>query len=202
MKYILSPLATTLFGAALLVCLAQDSPRPNGPSDGPPRREGGPGGRGGMMRQHPLMVALDTDKNGTLSAAEIANAPAALKTLDANHDGQLNPEELRPNFPEGGRGGPRGDNSAEALNRLLAYDKNNDGKLTADELPERMRDLIARADEDKDGALSKEELTRFLSRQPPGTGGPDRGGDRGGRNAPAGPDRPPASPAPQPHNVP
>jgi Ca2+-binding EF-hand superfamily protein len=38
---------------------------------------------------NPLFQALDTDKDGELSAAEIANAPAALKTLDKNKDGKL-----------------------------------------------------------------------------------------------------------------
>jgi EF hand len=53
-------------------------------------------GPGGMMMMNPLMRALDTDKDGKLSAAEIAAAPAALKTLDKNGDGALDQEELRP----------------------------------------------------------------------------------------------------------
>jgi Ca2+-binding EF-hand superfamily protein len=60
------------------------------------------GGRGGMM-MNPLLRALDTDQDGKLSAAEIAAAPAALKTLDKNGDGMLDQEELRPPM-RGGRG--------------------------------------------------------------------------------------------------
>lgn len=44
----------------------------------------------------PLMHALDTDRDGALSAAEIANAPASLRALDKNGDGQLTGDELRP----------------------------------------------------------------------------------------------------------
>ena len=61
------------------------------------------------MRMLPVMQALDADQDGELSAKEIENAVAALKTLDKNKDGKLTEDELRPNFPEGGRGfGGRG----------------------------------------------------------------------------------------------
>ena len=73
------------------------------------RPEGGPpGGSGrGFMRGSPLMAALDTDKDGSLSADEMKNAETALKTLDKDGDGKLSPEELRPpgREGEGGRGG-------------------------------------------------------------------------------------------------
>jgi len=61
----------------------------------------GHGGAGRMMM--PIMVALDADKDGAISAAEIANASKALAKLDTNGDGQLDEKEMR---PEGGmRGG-------------------------------------------------------------------------------------------------
>ncbi len=44
----------------------------------------------------PVMLALDADGDGALSASEIANAPASLKALDTNKDGQLTRDELRP----------------------------------------------------------------------------------------------------------
>ena len=54
------------------------------------------------------MMALDTDKNGELSAKEIENAARALAKLDKNEDGKLDREELRPQRGEGGRGGAGG----------------------------------------------------------------------------------------------
>ncbi|GAB4314615.1 MAG: hypothetical protein Kow0059_06490 [Candidatus Sumerlaeia bacterium] len=42
----------------------------------------------------PVVAALDADRDGTLSAAELENAPAALRTLDKNDDGRLTREEL------------------------------------------------------------------------------------------------------------
>ena len=62
-------------------------------------------GPGGGPPPHPLMIALDKDRDGRLSAAEIADAPKALKALDRDGDGALGPDELRPPRPPGGPGG-------------------------------------------------------------------------------------------------
>ena len=106
--------------------MAQDGPPPgqdappgidnNGPPDGPP--PGGPqdgqGPRRGKRPPMPLVIAmLDANHDGVISAAEIANAPAVLKALDKNGDGQLTLEELmgpRPPRP----GGPPGDDNNQA----------------------------------------------------------------------------------------
>lgn len=86
-----------------------------------PRNMIGPvrGGRGGSrgMRPggpppHPLQMALDTDRDGTISATEIKHAAQSLKMLDRDNDGALSREELRPpGMPPGGRppGGPGAD---------------------------------------------------------------------------------------------
>lgn len=79
----------------------------NGPRNGQ-RHDGPP--------PFPLIVVLDTDKDGELSAQEIAAAPAQLKTLDKNGDGQLGPGEYAPRPPkddqdapdQNGGGGPQG----------------------------------------------------------------------------------------------
>ncbi len=83
----------------------------------PPRRQdgedhgthgGGPGGGGprggGMMRMDPILAAIDADKNGTISAAELRNSTIALRALDKDNDGQLSGEEIRPAFGDRGRG--------------------------------------------------------------------------------------------------
>ncbi len=59
-------------------------------------------GRGGPP--NPLLQMFDTDRDGTLSAAEIDAAPAKLRERDATKDGKLTADEL-PRGP-GGRGGP------------------------------------------------------------------------------------------------
>ncbi len=64
-------------------------------------------GRGGPP--NPLLQAFDTNRDGTLSAAEIDAAAAKLREHDANKDGKLTADEL-PRGPGGrggfGRGGP------------------------------------------------------------------------------------------------
>lgn len=158
-------LVRTCLGVALLsssLLWAQE-----GPGGGQPqRREGGGRGGGPGMRLSPVMQALDTDKDGELSTEEINNASKALRALDKDNDGKLSAEELRPAGMGQGTGGPRGgQNTAEALARLMANDQNKDGKLSADELPERMRALVTRADADKDGFATREELTKALEQQ-------------------------------------
>jgi hypothetical protein len=54
----------------------------------------------------PMLIAvLDANHDAVIDAAEIANAPAALKTLDKNGDGQLTPAEYNPGRqPHAGKG--------------------------------------------------------------------------------------------------
>ena len=81
-------------------------PAADRPDDPPPGGGNGPeGGRRGRPPVPPLIKALDTDQDGTLSAAEIAAAPASLATLDKNGDGELTPDEFAPRAPR--RKGPQ-----------------------------------------------------------------------------------------------
>jgi hypothetical protein len=86
-----------------------------GPDAGPPgpppdgtNGVAGPRGPGrGMRRIPPIFAALDTNHDGMIDASEIANASAALKTLDKDGTGQLTVRELL--GPPPGRGmGPGG----------------------------------------------------------------------------------------------
>ena len=73
----------------------------------PPRPEGAPADFGGDRARFvpPIIAALDANKDGIISAEEIANASAALKTLDKNKDGELTRDEFMGMPPRGGRGG-------------------------------------------------------------------------------------------------
>ncbi|MEO1970398.1 MAG: hypothetical protein ABGX07_02525 [Pirellulaceae bacterium] len=69
--------------------------------------------------------------------------------------------------------------------RMMQNDKNNDGKLSKDEVPERMQAIFGRADANNDGFLTKDELTKMVQQR--GSRGGDRGrgdesGGRGGRD--------------------
>ena len=80
---------------------------------------------------------------------------------------------------------------------MLTYDKNGDGKLAKDELPERMQILMDRADANKDGFVDKAELTTFAeqaARRNPGDATPGPGGGGAPRRGPRS-QTPPANPA-------
>jgi hypothetical protein len=90
-------------------------------------------------------------------------------------------------FP-GGKGfkGPKGPAVTVdyIVERIMSFDKNGDGKVTADELPERMQHLIAMGDTNKDGVLDKEEV-RALAVTLEALGGLlNGGGPPGGKGPP------------------
>ena len=96
---------------------------------------------------------LDANHDGVIDADEIANASAALKTLDKNGDGQLTTDEYLPPLPKdapadaprpplplivkaldaNGDGVIDASEIANASAALKTLDKNGDGKLTPDE---------------------------------------------------------------------
>src|SRR5438046_7569970 len=84
------------------------------------------------------------------------------------------------------RPGPRRPAEDDVVERIMSFDKNKDGKVTKDELPERMQDLIARGDTNKDDALDNAEIKKLaadLARNDAFRRFDDRGGP-GGRVGP------------------
>lgn len=105
---------STVMKKILLLALLAGTPALFAQEGPPPEGEGrpGPAPRLGPRMPHPLMAALDTDKDGTLSAGEIAAAPENLAKLDKNGDGKLDRGELFPPPPKGQRP-PRGPRPAD-----------------------------------------------------------------------------------------
>lgn len=145
------------------------------------RREGG---RGGMRPpMSPLLTALDTDRDGLVSAAEMKAASASLKKADRNSDGKLEGEEMRPAFrgrgPGSGREGGPGGGGPNMVDTLMGFDADKDGKLTKSEVPERMQGLYARGDANKDNVLTRDELAKISAPAVEERGGPGGPGGRG-----------------------
>ncbi len=137
------------------------------------------GGRGGPGRgQGPPLVALPVadvlDANGDreISAAEMAAASAALRSLDSDGDGRLSEGEMLPGggaFGGRGQGGARGPGGMlRAIPLVNALDSDGSGSLEAAEI-EAASTALATLDSDSSGALAESE---FL---------PSRGRGRGGR---------------------
>jgi Ca2+-binding EF-hand superfamily protein len=177
---------TWIISAGLLAGFAfAQSPEGQPPRFGEDRR--GPG-RGGFPSVG--FTLLDTNGDGTLDFREIDAAPAVLSKLDKNSDGQISADEVRPALPEGRRrGGPEGGAGGnvveDTVKTLMAFDANGDGKLSKAELPERMQGLFDRADENKDGFLTVDEIRKFAAAQTAPADGPrgpeGRRGDGPGR---------------------
>jgi Ca2+-binding EF-hand superfamily protein len=129
-----------------------------------------------------VFAALDTNRDGVLTANEIAAAPTILLALDQDDDDCLTIEEFNP--PDALMMGPPlpgmpperpmagvstllvdGTGPLFAPRLIRRYDKNRDGKLSREEIglsPERFRAL----DTDGDGKLSLDELKEFYKQAP------------------------------------
>ena len=128
------------------------------------------------------MKVLDADSDHELSATEIANASAALLTLDKNGDGILSAEELRPPPPGGtNQFGFRPHLSGKPpVSPIIAVlDTNGDGELDATEIANASASHL-QLDTTGDGTLSRDEL------RPQGQGGRGGPGGHGGPGGPAG----------------
>jgi hypothetical protein len=102
-------------GISAWALTAQDSGNTT-PNDPGPPPNGAPAGPGGPRHHRPppppIIAALDANHDGVIDETEIANASAALKTLDKNGDGKLTMDELMGPRPRRGEGfgrppGPR-----------------------------------------------------------------------------------------------
>jgi hypothetical protein len=184
-------LASALTAGLLFV--AASVAQPPGRRGGPPRAPGGGLERivddlklSGEKRETTL-AAVQGYQDNLRRLGELAGAGLLLKMKSA-----LTPEEFRkvkeaverpPPFGPG-RGFGRGAGVEDVIERLMSFDKNKDGKITKDELPERMQYLIAKGDTNKDGALDRDEI-RKLATELARDGGLGRG--RRGRGGPGGP---------------
>jgi hypothetical protein len=124
-------------------------------------RPGGPHGRG--PHGHPIIRALDTDKNGEISGAEIDGGPASLATLDKNADGNVSVDELHPPRPAGAPTPPadaakvRSDRLRHLDPLMLALDADHDGALSVTEIKNAVASLKV-LDANSDGKLTRDEL--------------------------------------------
>lgn len=93
--------------------------------------------------------------------------------------GEKGGEPRRPEGQPGGGGGP-GDNpgsDGDFVTRLFQNDKNKDGKLTKDELPEALQSVFEHADTNRDGAVDRKEAEVLAERIKQRGGGQGQGTD-------------------------
>ena len=92
----------------------------------------------------------------------------------------------------GGEGGPGPADAQDLVARMMAFDNDKDGKLAKAEVTDgRLQRLFDRADADRDGTVTREELTALEAREQ----ATDRGGPPGGGPPGGGPGRPMMGPS-------
>jgi Ca2+-binding EF-hand superfamily protein len=117
-----------------------------------------------------VLGVLDADHDGVISAAEIANAPASLRSLDQNHDGTLSPGECGQAFADNPAKSARIEAKLDPqfLKRarldfmrshpvLAALDADHNGEISASEIqnaPAALKGL----DKNGDGRLTQDEI--------------------------------------------
>ena len=177
---------------------------PRGPGGFGPRGEGGPRGPGGFDQRGPggpgprgpggpgpnfveRIMQLDQDGDGKVSKEEMPERmQRMLQRIDINVDGAIDREEAEKMAQRFAGGAPDGGSPVE---RIMGFDKDGDGKISAEEMPESMRDrMLERLDANGDGAIDREEAEAMAERMR-GPGGPG-GGPGGPGERPRRPRRP------------
>ena len=148
------------------------SRRPPGRLRESSRRPGSSSSRSGGL----FFQVFDVDKDGEISLDEIKDASKALMKLDVNGDKRLSRREVWGHSPSdlgqrraSGIGRGQENSNSESgrdrfVSRIFENDKNNDGKVTIEEIPDRMSELFETGDLDDDGALSRREIDAIYYR--------------------------------------
>lgn len=193
---ILSPVAVSMSGWAM-------AQAPRGPRGGP----GGPGAlRPEVLERIVDDLQLSTSDKEKVDAIlqaheekmrrhrEEARNALLEKMKDVLSDkqyAQFKQEVERRPPPPSRNGGARGVTIDLLIDHVMSFDKNKDGKVSREELPDRLHYLIEMGDTNKDGVLTREELKAVATKINL------RAGPNGGGNAPDN-DAPPRRPMPPP----
>ncbi|QDT68255.1 EF hand [Planctomycetes bacterium MalM25] len=148
---------------------------------------GGPRG-GGPRGGGPLLGAIDQDRDGDLSASEIAQASANLAKLDTDGDGVVTRRELgragggdqargprgerrqgkqagaREKGAKAGPGQGKGKQGRNPEAMLKRADADGDGAISKSEAPERMLQNWDRVDGNGDGKIDQAEQAKMVER--------------------------------------
>jgi Ca2+-binding EF-hand superfamily protein len=114
---------------------------------------GGPGG--GARLGESFSKLLDGDADGKVSREEFAKVLSLFDALDKDHNGDLSPEELGQFFRAVSEVQTQATGGVEVNNLFEKYDKNKDGKITAEEFGNER--LFKSLDLNKDGEVTRAE---------------------------------------------
>lgn len=136
-----------------------------------------------------LLKTLDKNRDGEISKVELRTAFQSLSNLDSDKDGKLSKSEINPepyhvkkarevrqratriasNKPS-----PKTEYVNLEVNRVMRFDKNKDGIVSAAEFPERMQTFLRREDTNGDNSIDLAEANAIADRRWNGLRSPNR----------------------------
>jgi len=125
-----------------------------------------------------LLIAMDTDHDGVVTKIEMNKALAALRKVHKDNKGNMTVPDKAATDPTAAQGADNGQgqgavglpaggdqrNNNEATAWFMGYDKNGDGKLSPNEVPQQMRTGLQAADLNGDGFIDAREFQAFSRR--------------------------------------
>jgi Ca2+-binding EF-hand superfamily protein len=124
-----------------------------------------------------LLIAMDVDHDGVVTKVELNKAMAALRKVHKDKQGNMVvPDKAAADSTAAAPGadaaqdqggapnGANQRNNNEAMAWFTSYDKNGDGKLSANEVPQQMRAGLQAADQNGDGFIDAKEFQIFSRR--------------------------------------
>jgi len=121
---------------------------------------GGGGMGGGPRIGESLTKFLDANSDGKISREEFAKIVLLFDALDKDHNGELSLEELNGFTRALNDVVTQATGGVEVNNLFEKYDKNKDGKITADEIGNER--IFKSLDLNKDGVITREEADTAL----------------------------------------
>jgi Ca2+-binding EF-hand superfamily protein len=124
---------------------------------------GGPGGQmivAGPRMGETMTKLLDANADGKVSRDEFAKVVSLFDLLDKDHNGDLSQDELNGFFRAVNEAQTQATGGVEVNNLFEKYDKNKDGKITAEEIGNER--IFKSLDLNKDGEVTRAEADTAL----------------------------------------
>jgi len=115
---------------------------------------------GGPRTGESLTKFLDANADGKVSREEFAKVVSLFDILDKDHNGELSTEELNGFFRAVNEAQAQATGGVEVNTLFEKYDKNKDGKITADEIGNER--IFKSLDLNKDGEVTRAEADTAL----------------------------------------